>query len=288
MTSLEPRKLTLVSSIPAEEVTPWMVHCRALAATALPVRRTAERSVVRNDTVGQIRLVATATDPKLPLPYGSDRSVLLWALTNGFTDGVVAFDSLNEYLRAFNIGTSGREVRRFRDGLERINALSLHVELRTPNNAMRTFNTPVFRHAYFPRRSDRLLTAPNSQMNLYGKYGYEIAPDFLQLFRDRGYFFLPLSLVAPLHDAPGIWDLVVFLYLRSRSAHSASKISIREIRQQLGIDDQNARRTRARIQQAISHVLEHFPDFPTHIADTGDVQVMPWPETPGIRHRLLK
>lgn len=286
MTPPEPHKLTIVSSTPADELTPWMVHCRALAATALPVRRTTERSVVRNDTVGQIRLVATATDPKLPLPYGSDRSVLLWALTRGFTDGVVAFDSLNDYMRAFDIGMSGREVKRFREGLERINALSLHVELQAPNGAVKTFNTAIFRHAYFPRRS-QTPPVPSPQLSLISKYGYELAPDFLLMFRDHGYFFIPLSLVAPLHNAPGIWDLVVFLYLRSRSARTPSRISIREIRLQLGIDDPNPWRTRPRIEKAIEHIRVHFPDFPTHLPEGGDLQVLPWPEQTPTRHRLL-
>ena len=124
-------------------------------------------------------------------------------------------------------------------------------------------------------------------MLLYSKYGYELAPDFLLMFRDRGYFFIPLSLVAPLHNAPGIWDLVVFLYLRSRSALTPSHISIREIRSQLGIDDPNPWRTRPRIQQAIEHIRGHFPDFPTHLPESGDLQVLPWPEQTPARHRLL-
>lgn len=289
MTAPEPHKLTVIASTPEDDLRPWMVHCRALAATALPVEPTTARSIERYDTVGRIRLVATATDPELPLPYGADRAVLLWALTLGYTNNVVAFDSLNDYLRAFNCGTSGREVRRFRDGLARINALSLHVELRVGTGSVRTFNTHIFRSAYFPTRAERSSTPPpeSSQLAIFPKYGYELAPGFLELFKDRGYVFIPLQLLAPLHSSPGIWDLVVFLYLRSRSAVTPSVISIPEIRAQLGIQDPNAGRTRIRLQRAIDHIRGTFPDFPSHVADRA-LQVVPWPEAQPARHILLK
>ena len=288
MTPPEPHKLTVISSPPEDDLRPWMVHCRALAATALPVEPTTARSIERYDPVGRIRLGATATDPELPLPFGADRAVLLWALTLGFTNDVVAFDSLNDYLRAFNCGTSGREVKRFRDGLARINALSLHVELRV-GNATRTFNTHIFQSAYFPTRAERSSSPPpkSSQLAIFPKYGYQLAPTFLDLFKDRGYVFIPLQLLAPLHNSPGIWDLVVFLYLRSRSALTPSLISIPEIRAQLGIQDPNAGRTRIRLQRAIEHIRATFSDFPSHLADRS-LQVVPWPEAPSTRHLLLK
>lgn len=274
--SMEPssgtRQLTLVSKRDAVEDP--QVDCRILAATILPFRETRERSLVRKADKGNTYLAVTAVDPNLPLPHGSDRTVLWWALTRALeSGGTVGFDSLPEYFETHGLESNCSEHRRLRDSLDRINALWFQFRIAKYFGGTVEWTTPTFQESYFPLRAEA--SDPTPEIPFSKDYWFRVAPDLRDLFRTKCVTLPPL-LLQQINNHPTQWVLVLFLTLQSSSAISPLTLPIRELRRMLGLNELSIREIRDALTIAIATVKSYFPDFESHLDARGDPRIVTW------------
>ena len=261
-----------------------LVQSKALLLCPLPYSPTTARSVTRTARIGQTARLAvtlTALDDRLPLPFGTDRTLLAWIQTLAFSSGFAAFEAVVEYLNAFGLGSGGRDYRVFRERLARLENLAVRVQLENADE-IATLRLHPLKGSFLPRNrrsGTQSLAAAGvapSQLLLRNRYGLALDPDFWVYLRDQR-VALPFELLLPFTNRPKAWDFASFVLYRSFAAKQATRILWSELVAQLASVDRSPRRLRATLGLVLEEIRRRRPGFPARLQPGADgLWIEPW------------
>ena len=92
-----------------------ILQAKALVLCGLPYKRIKANQITRRARVGKdsvLSVTFTAIGDGSVLPFGADRAVLGWIQTRAFQTGYVAYNTLTEFFRDFQLSPNGRNYRR--------------------------------------------------------------------------------------------------------------------------------------------------------------------------------
>ncbi|HEX4952701.1 MAG TPA: hypothetical protein VF017_04825 [Thermoanaerobaculia bacterium] len=260
-----------------------LLQPRPFVVAALPLRREdAVREVTRTARTGRsswLRVTYQATDPRFPLPFGADRSLLAWITTKAFQDGAVRFSAITEYFRAFGLDQGGRAYRVFRERFERVARLAIQIE-EIDQEERRTRRLVLMPEAVEPLEllngGSRAGQLADRRLLAYHRYGFDLDPDFWRYLRETR-VPTPLSALRPFHHRPLAWDFTQLLLWRCYAARSAAVVPFGQLCAQLGSQEKDPRRLRYRLGQILAELREHHPELPARLLPrSGDLVVEPW------------
>lgn len=256
----------------------------------LPPRPTARRDEIREARIGErtfITVSSTASNPRLPLPHGSDRAALASCSTFASRGQVTAIPFtplMRGYLKAFQLADSGSHYRAFAARLERLSGLTITIDIRSPEGpTLLTFH-PIAALRLPAALAPGLTLFPPSETaelsSLPGGYGIVLDSRFAE-FTLGSRTTLPLALMRWCHNNPRAWDLVGYVYSRTRIARNPSQVSWPQLVKQLGLTtDSNTRRTRRLLASYLDEVRRRFySSFPSFLDERGTLHISPWNPT---------
>lgn len=261
-----------------------LVQSKALLLCPHPYSPTPTRSVTRTARVGRtarLTVTLTALDDRLPLPFGTDRTLLAWIQTLAFSSGFAAFDAVIEYLHAFGLGSGGRDYRVFRERLAPLENLSVRVQLEIADEVT-TLRLHPLKGSFLPRNrrsGTQTLAAAGvapSQLLLRNRYGLALDSDFWVYLRDQP-VALPFGLLLPFTNRPKAWDFASFVLYRSFAAKQATLIPWSEMVSQLASVDRSPRRLRASLGRVLEEIRRRRPGFPAKLGPgNAGLWIEPW------------
>jgi hypothetical protein len=251
---------------------------RALVLAGLPLRRDDRLDQVhRRARVGRttwLDVTYFRTRPDVPLPFGSDRSLLAWITTKGLVTGEVRFSAIADYLKTFQLDAGGKAYRTFRERWRRVTHLGIRLDehdLGQPGT--RRTLTLLPQH---PAEEPDLGGDLRKLALTYDRYRLKLDPDFHRnLLETR--VPTPLPVLRHFHDRPLAWDLAQFLLWRCFAAANRSHIAWSDLLAQLGTQDHHHRRLRWKLNQALRELQTFHPDLPARfLPRTGTLEIEPW------------
>lgn len=265
-----------------------LLQAKAVILCGLPYRKIDERVITRRARLGpdtSISVTYASVSDDVALPFGADRALLAWIQTKAYPRGVVSFDSIIEFLRAFDLSDSGFHYDQFQERLERLKALSIRVKVENQSEEAGLHAAPIKRW-YTPKSSnelrERVREEMTGQLSLIRprKYGFVMDPDFMKYFSANP-VAMPLELMRAFHGNCLGWDFAQLIVWRCTAARQASIFPWDELVSQLGSTDSNHRRLAGKFRQTLFTIRERYPDFPAHVMeDRSGVLVDRW-DPPG-------
>ena len=260
-----------------------LLAARATVLCGLPFRPVENRAWIKEARLGEgEKLVVTFTAMgNHTLPYGADRALFAWIQTRAYQgDGVVTFDSLNEYLRTFGLSDCGSNYALLRSRLERLKNVAVQIS-HTTATTVRTLNTAPISMAVTPQDpeepGDLFEEIPGQQSLLIRKpWGFRLNASFWDYLRANP-VPLPLPLMKVFHNQPKAWDLAAFATYRCFVASGPSVVPWQGLRQMLGSSDGNDHQLRRTLAQALEQVKTVLPDLPVDfLPGRQGLAVAPW------------
>ncbi len=261
-----------------------LLQAKALILCSLPYKRIAARSVTRTARLGRdtwLHVTFTSVEEGVPLAFGADRTLLGWIQTHAVDDGFVSFETVTEFFRAFGLSDSGREYRRFRERLRRIESLAIRIRYETSQDLGSLHLRPILA-SFTPRSSRALREQPAAEahqlvlLRIPGRYGFQLDPTFHEYLRENK-VPLPLPLMRLFKNSPQAWDFASLVLYRSYAARTRSVIPWPALVDQLGTADRSHRRLKAALAQVLDEIRVIYPNLPARfLYGQAGLQIDPW------------
>jgi len=275
-----------------------LIQAKALLLCALPYKRTDAARITKQAQIGRdLTLSVTfATMSEAGLPYGADRALFAWIQTKAYPDGFVSFDSLREFLKAFELDEGGKNYKRFYERLERLKGMAVSIKVEGPTGTLLNNIFPV-RAAYTPRNPEQMRQQVNHEVNEAAgqmlliptpkQYGFQLDERFMAYFRSNP-VPMPLSLMKIFYDRPKAWDFAQIVLYRCFAAKSVSVIPWEDLIGMLGSEDTDHPRLKYTLNAVLKEVKLVYPNVPAEFLEGQQgLRVSPWrPETEGRPKRI--
>lgn len=250
-----------------------IIIAHALILCTLPYSPTDEHSIVRKARLGDgstLRVTFSTGIEGVPLPYGSDRKLLLWILDRAYRrkSREISWDSAREYQREMGLSHGGKGNRNLQASFRRLAGLNINIE-RANGTSVWGANRSIIENYHLPKSIRGFDDA--AQICLAGipaHRDYRIQVNE-RLFNEMNEFNCAVPRLlwnhAKLIESPrgsrGIasaraHDLLIFLFVRCYAARSESVIPWESLAEQVS-SDSNPRRLKAQACEAI-RFLKHF------------------------------
>jgi hypothetical protein len=245
---------------------------QALIFCGMPYRPTTAREVVRKSRAADgttITVVFKAMFDDVPLPYGSDRTLLHWMVDKAIKtkNPFVSWQRASEFLKQMEMSTGGRAFADLRKRYERLACMAITVHRSSAVDER--FIMPVVRASRLPGS-----ITPNTTKELDrtpGMLGVQLDEMF---FREVLEHHVPMSetLLRVTDKKPQIQDYMMFLAWRSFAADAANRsafIPWETLREQLWQEDSNPYRIRSRFKVAIASLKSAWPELQAEAKSKG-------------------
>lgn len=235
---------------------------RSLLLCGLPYRPTDATEITRTAKTGggrtQVTFYALGHDMSgnhIPMPFGSDRNFLYWAIDRAIKskNRFVPFESAAEFFDDLGLCRSGENYKALRETQRRLSCLLVMVE-HFERNEFRS-KMDIFEDSRLPGSIAPNVTAIDDR-----PMGLMFSEKFFKEFSKRSVPFL-LPLLRTLGKKPQMQDYTLFLHHRSFAAETTSPIPWGLLREQLWQNDTNVRRVRQRMDEAIKALRVVWPEL---------------------------
>lgn len=241
---------------------------QCLILCGLPYRQTDKTKITRVARLGANDLVrvtfhALATDFEgrpIPMPYGSDRTPLHFAIDQAIKlkTRFIPLKSPTMYLEAVGHTTGGPNYERMRQALRRLSGLSIMVERFTSDQQGGHDEArellPIIEGSHIPSRLD------TARATLGEPYGLRLSQTFFDEVSEYHVPF-PWEILRNTAQKPQIQDYILFIHRRSFASKSTSCIPWGLLKMQLGAEDKNPHRIRPRFAEAIKILKSAWPEL---------------------------
>lgn len=237
---------------------------QALIFCGMPYRATSEREVTRKSRAADgtiITVVFKAMFQDVPLPYGSDRTLLHWMVDKAIKtkSPFVSWSRASDFLKDMQMSTGGRAFSDLRKRYERLACMAITVHRTSSVNER--FIMPIVRASRLPSS-----ITPASAKEL------DRTPEILGVQLDEVFFQEVLQHHVPMSETllrvtdkkPQMQDYMMFLAWRSFAADAAKKETLipwDSLREQLWQEDSNPHRIRSRFNLAIAALKNAWPEL---------------------------
>lgn len=218
-----------------------LVYC------GLPIKQTDESSITRTAKIGEksfVRVTFSQTNEDVPLPFGADRTLLFFLTDKAVTEGpILKWDKANEYMRLFDMDPdSGKNYREVQGRFIRLVYVNLLVEfLDGDNQVVDSWKCPLIDHAkiaaeisaegkWKPTQTIAEILRANEEINFGARFYNHLKVSAMPI---------PLDILRVAGKQYRLMDYMLFLYLRSWSAHTESYIPWDYLRKQFDDTDAN-------------------------------------------------
>lgn len=217
---------------------------------------------------GVLRVTFGSTDPRVPIAYGQDRTLLAWLTTKAFqlSCPTVTWASAREFLDAFEIAKGGSQYRLFAERWARLTKLFISVERRT--NVISGHNRTLFASWLLPepRTAHRELEGGQARIPQV-PYSVTFSADFYQDLQ-HWHIPLPLPVMREFANEPKAWDFAGFVIYRSWLTEMAgqhgrdpvARIRLPELMTQLGSTDRDSRQLRRSLRDILARLVRVWPE----------------------------
>ena len=250
----------------------------ALILCGLPYRATNATEHVRlsrsaNGSLIRVTFYALGKDKegnRIPMAYGSDRTLLHWCVDRAIKskNNFVPLSNAIDFMNDVGQRPTGPNYARLRAAYQRISAMAIVVE-RFGSNEDRNI-TPIMKNSRLPASIKRL---ENDAEPIQGPLGIQFDKDFFEEFM-RSHVPFPWAMLRTLDKKPQMQDYIVFLHWRSFAAKSETHIPWDVMREQLWQDDTNPWRIRSRFKEAIEILKVAWPEL-NAIAEASGLRIGP-------------
>lgn len=251
----------------------FIIIAHALILCTLPYSPTEERSITRKARLGD-GTTLTVTFSKgidaVPLPFGSDRKLLLWLLDRAYRQKSpdISWESAREYQREMGLSHGGKGNRNLQASFRRLAGLNINIE-RVGAGSVWGANRPIIETYHLPHSIHGFDDA--AQICLDGipahkDYGVRVNQ---RLFEEMAAYHCAIPRLlwnhARLLDGPKgsrgtagarAHDLLMFLFIRAYAAESESVIPWKALADQVSTDS-NPWRLKSQASEAV-RFLKHF------------------------------
>jgi hypothetical protein len=199
----------------------------------------------------------------IPMPYGSDRTYLHWAVDQAIKrkDPFVPLGTGSEYMRDLGQTPSGANYKRLRDAHQRLSRLAITVERFSQQGEISAV-MPIIEIASLPKS-----IVPGT-LPFSGPAGIRFNQTFFNEITARPVPF-PMEMLKILSAKPQMQDCILFLHWRSFAAGSETFITWQQLRQQMWQEDSNPHRIKERFAASLKMLRTVCADFPAKVESKG-------------------
>jgi hypothetical protein len=250
----------------------------ALILCGLPYRSTDATEHVRlsrsaDGSLIRVTFYALGKDKegnRIPMAYGSDRTLLHWCVDRAIKlkSNFVPLANAVDFMRDVGQSPTGPNYARLRAAYQRISAMAIVVE-RFGSTEDRNI-TPIMKNSRLPASIKR---RENEAEPIEGPVGIQFDKDFFNEFM-RNHVPFPWAMLRTLDQKPQMQDYIVFLHWRSFAAKSTTLIPWNVMREQLWQDDSNPWRIRSRFTEAIKILKVAWPEL-NAVAESRGLRIGP-------------
>jgi hypothetical protein len=249
---------------------------QALILCGLPYDKTDQIRITRTARVADGSVVSvtfTVAAKGGEMPYGSDRTLLHFLFNRAVRSNsrFISWETATEFLKAMDIGDSGKNYRDLRARFDRIRGLIISVERQTFASTQ-TNTTPVIRRSHLPtsvdvhaaKKGQSLLPIDSTSI----VFGVELDETFFEDLK-RYHVPVPAVIIKTTRNKSQLQDIMLFLHWRCYAAKKPSLIEWEHLRLQLWQDDTNERRIKSRFADAIAALRILWPELQAEALKTG-------------------
>lgn len=250
---------------------------KTLALCSLPYERLKETALVRKANLGdgtEVHVRFSSHDPSIPLPYGKDRALLSWLMTEARERNSprVEFATALEFLEEFGVERErgGKDYREFKDSMDRItNVVITYGYENSRVGVERDRGEKLVFDRHLPSRND----AQSEELGLVELAGMR-APYFVEFgaktFEDLVHnpVSIPLDILKFYQANPVCWDFIQFCAAQEAAIPEGQSrvMPFTRVLEFLGTKDSNIRRIRNKIEDVLKEI---GPDYFGHVQVVG-------------------
>jgi Plasmid encoded RepA protein len=249
---------------------------QALILCGLPYEKSDQIRITRTARVADGSVVSvtfTVASKGGEMPYGSDRTLLHFLFNKAVRSNsrFISWETATEFLKAMEIGDSGKNYRDLRARFDRIRGLVISVERKTSASTL-TDTSPIIRRSHLPTSVDvhaaqqgqSLLPIDSTSI----VFGVELDEAFFEDLK-RYHVPVPAAIIKTTRNKSQLQDIMLFLHWRCYAAKKTSLIEWDHLRLQLWQDDSNERRIKSRFAEAILALRVLWPELQAEAQKTG-------------------
>ena len=229
--------------------------------------RSADGSVIR---VTFYALGKDREGNRIPMAYGSDRTLLHWCVDRAIKlkSNFVPLENAKNFMLDVGQSPTGPNYARLRAAYQRLSAMAIVVER---FNSVEDRNiTPIMKNSRLPYS----IKPQSGQVEpIEGPTGIQFDDGFFKEFMQNHVPF-PWAMLRTLDQKPQMQDYIIFLHWRSFAAKTTTLIPWGMLREQLWQDDSNPWRIRSRFTEAIKILKVAWPEL-NAMAETGGLRIGP-------------
>lgn len=244
-----------------------MQVAQALILCGLPYRPTETVRLARKARLADgstVTVTFTAAIEGVPLPFGSDRTVLHFIFDKAIKSGrrFVSWETAKEFIEAMGMQKNGKNYADLRARFARIRGLAISV-LRTGPSGETAMVMPIIRRSHLPTSVDVKSDIAGKQLLPLGDgitFGVEIDEEFFSELKQH-HVPVPSCILQNTRKQSQLQDLMLFLYWRCYAARTESLIPWISLQQQLWQQDKKQTRIKQRFSEAITALRVIWPEI---------------------------